>query len=213
MIDSRFALWVLGLIAIAGLPTTVHSYLELRADDGLQASMIGTELVGLSSRVTERPRDWIFSRYGSEDWIERMYRAPHGGEVQVFVARSYDHKLIYHHPEAAIAVKSRTGDYATEFGGVERQILPMLGGLPVHVLRGRYETGLAVYALYSGGDFVDNPYLFQIRSAIGMLASPRKPMTLFFVHDRAVAADLPLEDALVTNILVASIESFLSQEQ
>ena len=65
MIDSRFAVWVLGLIALAALPTTLHSYLELRADDGLRTSAISTKLEGLESRPTDRPGDWILNRYDS----------------------------------------------------------------------------------------------------------------------------------------------------
>ena len=212
MIDSRFAVWVLGLIALAALPTTLHSYLELRADDGLRTSAISTKLEGLESRPTDRPGDWILNRYDSEDWIERMYRAPDGEDVQVFVARSYDHKLIYHHPEAAIAAHSRTGDYATEFRSPETVRLTVPGVMPVHVIRGRSGIGLAIFALHHGSEFVSNPYLFQIRSAAGLLFSPRTPMTLFFVHDRTENADLPIEDALVTELLLGSIESFLAQK-
>lgn len=211
MIDARFSWGVLSLIILAAIPTTMHSYLELRLDDGLRANAVSRQLLELDSETTDRPADWIRSRYGSEDWFERMYGSRESADIQVFVARSHDPKLLYHHPEQAIAKRSRTGNYATEFRNDGIVQLGRLGGLPVHVLRGRYGEGLAVYSLHYNDSFISNPYLFQIRSAAGLLVSPSRPMTLFFVHDRTAAADLSIGDAHVTDLLVATIESFLSQ--
>ena len=57
MIDSKFALSALGLLAIAALPTTLHSYLEMRSDDGLRTAEIGSKLrITLPEGIPGAPR-------------------------------------------------------------------------------------------------------------------------------------------------------------
>jgi hypothetical protein len=91
----------------------------------------------------------------------------------LFVSRSYDLKRLYHHPELAVAYGSDLRDAGT---------LRLTGDVVAHAFRGKSEqgNGLAVYALLYDGGFVDNPYIFQLRTAAELLFSPRRPMTILF---------------------------------
>jgi len=60
------------------------------------------------------------------------------------------------------------------------------------------------------GEFVENPYALQLRTAWRLLFSPRKPMTLFFVHDVSLTPGTDLDEAPAVRLLHAAIRSFLS---
>ena len=201
---------MLGLLGLAAIPTTVHSYFGRqlsRTTCGWMPST--TTLLGWPSRPTERRRGWARAVYAATESTERLYRRPGDGEIQLFVARSYDPKKLYHHPELGVANK---GTYTSSLRGDGRTTLDVHGGLPVHVLRGTTDgTGLALYALRYGDRFVENPYLFQLRSSLALLVAPRREMTLFLVHDRFADATSPVESSATASLLVAAIEDFLDQ--
>ena len=209
MISTRFVSIILGLVVLAAIPTTVHSYFGAIREDGRRVAAIDPTLLGMSSTPVQRDDRWARRVYGSHDWMERLYDVPRHGDIQLFVARSYDPKKLYHHPELSVAYK---GNYTSDLRASDVTSLSVLGGLPVHVLRGSNNTGLVVYVLHYDGRFIDNPYLFQLRSSLELLVSPRREMTLFFVHDRFVESSHPVEGAEATRLLVAAIENFLEQE-
>lgn len=205
MISARFGIVVSILLAIALIPTIMHDYTGAKVDDGLRVSAISTELAGLSSNATNRRAMWVKDTFDSHDWIERRYIGPGGENVLLFVARSYDLKRLYHHPEIGIL---RGVDLKKE--GIKR--LSGMPGVPVHVLKSRNEKGLAAYVLLYDGQFIEHPILQQILTSVELLFSPGKPMTLFFVYDGLAYLDASLEQSPAANILAAAVNSFLSQK-
>ena len=206
MTNIRLTAGAAVLIALALVPTLLHNYFDLKSDDGYTAVAIGPKLAGLSSRPSDRREGWAKKFLDSDDWSERHYQQKDGGEIRLFVSRSYDLKRLYHHPELAVA-------YGEDLRDAGTARLPGMTDVVVHVLRGNggQGTGLALYALLYGGSFVDNPYTFQLRTAGELLFGPRRPMTLFFADDTTAPATAKAGDSAVAQVLEAGIRSFQSQ--
>jgi hypothetical protein len=201
MISSRLMPAACVCIALALVPTLIHSYGGGLATDGRITAALPTSLGSFSSTPSDRDATWGKRRFDSDDWVERNYTdGVH--PVRLTVARSYDPKTLYHHPELAVA-------YRTSFEAVRSRRLPERPDIPVHVLApGPGEQSRAMYVLHYDGRFVDDPIMFHIRTAGELLFSKRKPMTLFFVLDTdPVAADQVGKAA--TQVLFAAIDSFL----
>jgi hypothetical protein len=184
MMRTRIALIAALLVGLALVPTLRHSYFELKSEDGYTTTAINPELAGMRSRPSDRTPGWVKKTFDSDDWVERHYDKPGGGEVTLFVSRSYDLKRLYHHPELAVAYGIDLRD-----AGIE----PLAGaaGVPAHILRGEAEhgIGLAAYSLVYGDRFVSDPYAFQLELAGELVFTTRKPMTLFFAYDQAAHAN------------------------
>ena len=201
MISFRYVPAICALLAIALVPTLIHSYGGPGKGDGLSTASIPAELAGYAGRQTDRSPTWGARRFESRDWMEREYVIG-GDTVRLTVVRSEDAKSLYHHPELAIA-------YGTPFAGVETRTIEGRPGLTVHVLtssQGSPAQGL--YVLHYGGRFVDNPILFQARTSIELLFGRRKPMTIFFVLDENASADNDLQSSRAVRVLLAAIDSF-----
>jgi hypothetical protein len=85
--------------------------------------------------------------------------------------------------------------------------------VPVHLLDARPNgRAVAMYALHYDGRFVEDPILFQIRTAGRLLFSGRKPMTLFFAHDVAVPDEANPDTLPSARLLFAAIDSFLDRK-
>jgi hypothetical protein len=209
MISARYAPAMLVVTALALVPVVIHSYVGLKNDDGRRASAISPILAGFMSHATDRRASWGEQKLQSHDWIERVYNAD-TGQILVFVARSYDPKRLYHHPELAVLYgKTR---FANDFEAARIHRSPQRSAVPVHVLRARLgRPGVAGYALQYDGRFVDNPYVLQANMAFKLLASGRKPMTLFLVYDPTLVLGDSLERSNVLNLLFAAIDSFEAQ--
>jgi hypothetical protein len=142
--------------------------------------------------------------FDSDDWMERRYLKPDGGSVRLFVGRSYDPKRLYHHPELALA-------YGTDvrLAGIER--FGAAPDVPVRVLTGygKHEATLVLYSLLQDGAWVDNPYLFQLRTSWKLLFRGRSPMTLFFVEDAFRESSMPTERTAAARVLVESIRTYV----
>jgi len=206
MISSRFGVAVSILLALAIVPTVIHGYVGARADDGLVTGTIDTTLGGLTSEPTRRRAAWVTEIFDSDDWIERRYRAPDGAEALLFVARSYDLKRLYHHPELAVLY----GIDLKEGGTVP---LPGMPDVPVHLLTNRIENrnGLGAYTLLYDGRFIENPIALQLRTSWELLFTPRRPMTLFLVYDRDLPPVASFQESPGAIVLEGAIHSFLSQ--
>ena len=206
MSSNRLTLVFAVCLALALVPTVLHSYVGLKSIDGYDAAAAAPQLPGLASAPTDRRAAWVLDRFASEDWIERRYQATDGRALLLFVARSYDLKRLYHHPELAIA-------YGTDLRAAGTSRFPATKNVPVHVLRdqGGQNNGLAMYALHYDDGFVDDPYLLQARVAWQLLFTPRRAMTIFFVYDSSFSPDTRLENAPALALLHASIDNFLSQ--
>ena len=178
MTSGRYVPILCVLVALALVPTIIHSYATDAEADGRTASSIPLALAGYQGVPTDRNATWGQRRFNSDDWIEREYtNGSRGHRLILTVVRTYDAKSVYHHPELAVTYRRATFVNET----VER-----VGenGVPVHVLKtldGR--EGSALYLLHYDSRFIDNPIAFQIRTAAELLFSRRKPMTLLFVFD------------------------------
>jgi hypothetical protein len=205
MIATRFAPAVALLLALALVPTIIHSYVGSDVRDGLSTGAISETVGGLSSTPTARKAAWVQRVFDTDDWIERRYVGD-GQDLLLFAARSYDAKTLYHHPELALV---RGVDLESQ--GVVRP--PQMPELPVHVLGARSGSSnyIAAYALIYEGRFVDDPVRFQIRTAGELLFSGRKPLTLVFVTDTDSPRDVALEKSPATALLVAAVRSFTGQ--
>ena len=205
MISSRYAFPVIVLLALALIPTVIHSYLGAKVDDGLLTNQIAVNLLGFNSRSTQRNERWGGDVFNSQDWIERVYSRTGGFEIRLFVARSYDHKSLYHHPELALSYGS---DMTSE------GVVPLPGSpeIPVHLLRENHGTGLVAYTMLYEDRFVYNPISLQIRSAFDLLFSASKPMTLFYVSTARTPGTRQTDLSSVADLLRAAVESFRLQE-
>lgn len=205
MITSRFALPV-SILLLMALPSTIlHSYMEATVSDGLVTEAIGKTLNKTQSLSTKRRDDWVGETFSSSDWIEREYYGP-DGNVLLFVARSFDHKRLYHHPEIGIL-------RGVDLGKAESIELAQSPAIPVSVLRSQVRQGAAGYVLLYDGEFVENPMIFQLKTSISLLFGPRKSMTLFFVYDSELSELTSFNTSPAARILEQAIDSFRNQKQ
>lgn len=204
MISPRYAAPVAAVLSLALVPTVIHSYRGARVDDGVRSAAVAEALDGMPSSPTARKAAWVRSNFATDDWIERTYRV-NGSDALLFVARSYDPKRLYHHPELALL----RGTQTTVKGMARAAARP---DIPLHVLEterdGRH--GVAVYALMYDRRFIDNPLLFQLRTSVQLLLSGRRPLTLFMSSALEGTPD-DLENAAATRLLLAAIHNFERQ--
>ena len=202
MISSRHAPALCIALALALVPTVIHTYSGATNDDGRRTGIIPTSLADIPFVATDRPSSWGQRVFESDDWFERQ-AAPPGKRMTLTVVRSYDLKRLYHHPELTLA-------YGTGFVREETVRLTNRAEIPVRVLYTTQGNTVAVSAIHYGNDFVENPILFQVRIAGELLFSARKAMTLFFVQQQG-AANGAVGQLDATRVLFAAIDRFLSQ--
>src|SRR5688572_26522482 len=70
VISRRFLPLVCALIAMALVPTLIHSYFESTIEDGLTTATIPLSLAGYDGRPSGRDPSWGERRFESGDWIE-----------------------------------------------------------------------------------------------------------------------------------------------
>ena len=204
MISSRYALPVILLLALALVPTIIHSYIGATVVDGLTTRAIEVQFDRWQSEPTSRKASWVEPTFDTSDWMERRYHGPDGENVLLFVARSYDLKRLYHHPEIGIL---RGVDLESE-GTVQ---LPPRPDVKVHIFRERVGGGMAGYALMYDGRFVENPVAMQLQSSLEMLFSPRKEMTLFLVYEDDLPRGSDFGESGAAHILMQAIDRFNGQ--
>ncbi len=206
MISSRYALPVIVLLGLALVPTVIHSYLQAREADGRPTANIPTTLAGMSSQpYTRHNAQWVKGMFDSEDWIERIYKKENGDKIRLFVARSYDHKHLYHHPELGL---SHGGNLSSE-GVVE---LPGESKIPVYLLRNSSAKRVAAYVLLYDGRYIQNPVKHQIGESLTLLVNPRRPMTLFYIAAAGSSAIDRFANTSSAQLLTAAIHSFMAQK-
>jgi len=204
VISTRHAASVALVLALALIPTAIHSYWGAVARDGLSTSNVPSILDGMSSTPTPRKAVWVMNNFQSEDWIERTYLAG-TDDVVLFVGRSYDPKRLYHHPELALLRA-----YETEPAGIA--YAASRPDVPLHIVTTKRQDqhGVAVYALLYDGQFIANPVAFQLKTSAELLVGGRKPMTLFMASDLAGARDRAA-DSPAARVLLAAIAAFEAQ--
>jgi hypothetical protein len=201
MISPKFAAPVAVALALALVPTIIHSYRGARLDDGLRASIIPERLDDMPSTATSRKPAWVQNNFDTADWIERTYKVQ-GIDTTLFVARSYDPKRLYHHPELALL----RGMQTTPAGLTRLEGRP---DVPLHMVDIERDDrqGVAVYALRYEDGYIDDPLMFQLRTSFELLVSRRKPLTLFMAHALA-GRSTAIERAPATRLLLSAIEAF-----
>ena len=198
-VSTRYAVPLAVVLAAALVPTLIHSYAGVTVDDGRRARDVNVRIAETTGVPTSRKPDWVKRRLASDDWQERRYSID-GREVVLFIARSYDPKALYHHPELALA-------YGIDF---ESRGVVDLKGVPSYALAGRTQPDLAMYALHSNDSFVADPIRFQLRNATTGLFRGRTPMTLFFALQRGVATDADLTTTGAARVLGAATTAFVA---
>jgi hypothetical protein len=193
MMSTRYLPVVAVLLAVALVPTVVHTYAGVTASDGKSSGLVAMRLDGVDGIATNRSPGWVADNFGTTDFIERRY----GTDVTLFVARGYDPKRLYHHPELGLAW-GHSFDSASVLKVQSASV-----DIPLHTLSG--DSDFAAYALLYDDKFIENPMSFQIENAVQALFRPQRPMTLFFARGRATSD--PLRSPVV-RILVSAIESF-----
>jgi hypothetical protein len=199
MIATRHLPALAALLAVAGIPTVLHSYLGPTLDDGRRTAAVSWRLNGVEGRTSGRSDSWVLDTYGATDFIERHY----GRDLTLFVARSFDPKRLYHHPEHGIA----RGDGYEHASIVQ---VPSGPGVPIFELTGPRDR-LSVYALLYEGEFVSDPIRFQLRNALTSLVRRREAMTLFFVRSRIGGETRSTVESPAHALLLAAIDSFRAQ--
>jgi len=203
--SARFLPAIGGCLAVALLPTLLHSYSGRRATDGLTVASIPTTLAGYLGVASDRNRSWGQRRFDSSDWMERDY-ATSGDSIRLTVVRSYDAKRLYHHPELAVAYHE-----SASWSGHRILRAPSHPTVPVHLLTaGGDRSSVGLYVLHYDGRFVEDPVRFQIRTAGELLFSPRKAMTLLFAFDARVPAGTPVEGLGALRLLLAAVDRFVA---
>ena len=180
MISTRYLAIVCGLVAVALVPTFIHSYSDSAVRDGRTTASIPMALAGYTGAPSGRNATWGQRRFESNDWTERVYRSGRD-EVRLTVVRSYDAKSLYHHPELAVT----EGDFVK----TELKRFAQRPDIPVHVLYAQ-RSRIALYVLHYDQRIVQDPIRFQLRMAGELLFSGRKAMTLFFLTDGNAGPDI-----------------------
>ena len=193
MISSRYAPAVVVLVGLALVPTILHAYIGFTAPDHATSQQVARQLGGIDGADTGRNTAWVRQYFNTTDFIERRY----GAGITLFVARGFDAKALYHHPELGLAY----GQTFTSNKVLEAEASS--GAVLLHVLQG--EDGFACYALLYGDEFVNDPFRFEMRRAASLLFGPRREMTLFFAHGPATTAP---RKSPVTATVLAAIDSF-----
>ena len=206
MISPRYGVAASVILALALVPTIIHSYVRMVVTDGLTAASIPANLRGFRSTPSPRDAGWGKRRFESDDWFERTYRgASTGDEVLLTVLRSYDLKRLYHHPELDVAYGA---------GYLTHDIVRVsdLPGVPVHVLDTATEAhGTALYVLHYDGGFVQDPLWLQARVAGQLLFSGRKPMTLIFARDVRGQKGATPDTYPSAKVLAQAVQHFVGQ--
>lgn len=201
MISSRYAPAACAVVALALVPTLIHSYAGIVVDDNRRAEAVPAVLGAFVSTPTNRNPNWGRRHFESDDWVERRYVSG-GNEVILTVVRSYDLKTLYHHPEIEIVDGAALVNSRTE-------TFPALPDVPVFVLDTGLERGAMVYyALHYGNGFVQDPILFQIRTAGELLFRGRQAMTLFMAQDNDVPRGADLSERPALRLLVSALQQF-----
>jgi hypothetical protein len=194
---TKYGITVAGLCAVTLVPVVMHSYVDVRSDDGRQLQRLAPNLAGLQGVDTARGGRWAMAALDADQAIERAY----GPDLTLFAARSYDAKRLYHHPELVVT-------YGQEFDTSSVMRFAPRAEIPVHVLSAAGRQ--AVYVVESGGTYIDNGLMYEVQTALAALIEPRRPVTLLFVHGRPEPGALSIQSPAVA-LLFDAIDSFRLQ--
>jgi len=207
VISARYSLPVILLMALTLVPTVIHSYMQAREDDGRRTESISTTLAGMSSRpYTRHSPEWVKGMFDSEDWIERIYKNTNGDKVRLFVARSYNHKRLYHHPELGLS-------HGSDLIALGIVTMPGKPEVPVHLLTGNSGMGMVAYVLLYDDRLIHDPLQHQLGESLNLLVNPRRAMTMFYVDVSTQQAGDDFTLTAGARILNAAVQNFLASKK
>jgi hypothetical protein len=204
MISTRYAVPVAIILTLAIIPTVIHSYLGLTKDDGASIKSINPVLDNFTSSLSKRNAEYGEETFGSQDWIERIYSNEEGKSIRLFIAKGYDHKRLYHHPELALSyAKNLSSDGQTRLVGHPE--------ITVNLLKNDTKPNIAAFALMYDGKFIDNPILHQVMDSLNLLLSARKPVVLFYISDDTPPKNVPFKETTAALLLTKAIGAYQTQ--
>lgn len=196
MISRRYVVALATMLALALVPTLRHGYLGyVEAAPKVTGASLPAALVGAPGIVRTTPPVWMPDTFSEDSWAETSYDVSGVGRLTLVVARGYDLKKLYHHPELGVL-------RGHNFERVRHTALT--SGDPVFVLEnGADLQHSAVYALIYDNVWIGNPYLLQASSAVTSLWARRRPLTLVFVYGPVLKDGEPT--AAVTELLRTTV--------
>jgi len=192
------------LLVVALIPTIIHSYIGAKENDGKYVKNIPITLNNINSTPSNRNAGWGMYTFSSFDWIERNYHDNQNKTLKLFIARSYDYKSLYHHPELAISYSYHIDSKKT----IELKSMPKV---PVFTLSSENNSIVIAYALLHDNKFLSSPIKHQLINSVKSIFSSSKPMTLFYVSQTNLPSNFKLEGSSLASILTAAITNFQSQ--
>ena len=177
MVSRRYIASLFLLLVVVLWPTVRHGYLgHLVAAAKVSDATLPFSVAGATSAPRTRTGGWMAGAYAADSWVERVYDQPGRSPVSLFVARGFDLKKLYHHPELGV-LRGRSFAPLRESS---------IDGEPVHILANTTDGESAVYALIYEGRWIGNPYVLQLSSALTSLWTGRRPITLVFAYGNDV---------------------------
>jgi hypothetical protein len=178
MISARYAWAAAAVLLVAAVPTWLN--LARRPAEPLPGAL-EAELGDLGPcEPGRRKAGPIEEAFGARDFATRQY-----GEIELFAARTYDGKKLFHFPELALSY-GRVATASRDVEGV--RVLEFAEPRNVHV---------AAYALLYGKRPVAQPIRFYLSILPELFVGRREPMTLVYVQaDAAPGGEKALEEEL-----------------
>ena len=179
MISTRYAWAAALMLLVAAAPTWLN--LCRRPAEPLPGAL-EAEIGDLGPcEPGRRKAEPILEAFGARDFVTRQY-----GGLELFAARTYDGKKLFHFPELALSY----GRAATASREVE--------GARVLEFKEPRNVHMAAYALLYGKRPVAQPIRFYLSILPELFVGRREPMTLVYVQGDAAPGE---EQALEAELL------------
>lgn len=201
-LSRRYAPHMAGLIILAMIPVTVHSYLDVREDDC--ADPLRLAPAAHRGGPGEKRDTYLRKRFRAFQWREGSVRG--SPPFKYGIIRSYDAPRIYYklgfnylhaEPDEAWLENVQVGKVR----------------IPVHRLRydpvpGSSAATVAAYMLIYDGEAVENAYWNQLLAAPRRLLTGRLPMTAYFIHGVVPVSQIETAEARQAEWLQSSWQSY-----
>ena len=167
MISARYAWAAAAVLLVAAVPTVLNVY---RRPAEPEPNALEKELGARLGEFAPGPRkaESMLEHFGARDFATRRY-----GAIELFAARGYDGKKLFHFPELALT-----------YGRAATAVRDARGARVIEFAQGR-EVHVAAYALLYGRRSVTQPIRFYLSILPELFLGRREPMTLVYVQGSA----------------------------
>lgn len=201
-LSRRYAPHMAGLIVLAMIPVTVHSYLDVRQDDCADPLRLAPS--SHRDRGSEKRDTYMQNRFGAFQWREG--RVPGKPPMSYGILRSYDAPRIYYKLDYNYLRGDADEAWIDEIQAGDVKI-------PVHRLRydplpGSAGVTVGAYMLIHDGAAVRNAYWNQVLSAPRRLLTGRLPMTAYFIYGAVPVAHIEAAERRQADWLASSWQSY-----